>query len=470
MKKKKFLCDWSEVDMSIEEEIEKLAVRIELKEFGVEENDILGSGILWFPDTDNGYSYVFTAAHVIYRVIDSITQGEKKLSIRYLDENKENKEFPINSNDVAIHHNFKKEDNGELNNDIAVIRCKNLDLQRQNYNLKKIEQINRNSNLIFRGFPKVMKGHSFILSGKSLQGKYNQLDGGKKKFDYSIDTEANLNQTDRNNELIGFSGMGVFLQDKYNKLLLGIHSYGGGDDSNFATVVGMSSELIVEICKDKGWDIPSFDSDVEGNMGDCIDYFLDEIENEELCEVMDDLIEGDFSSILQCQFCGNSQECTRKLLPHRCPTFRANLLIILCILKYLNPEVDFMNPTLKNGIESYPIKFICSEGKDVISRLAMKHFIYSIKCDYLKKNVVEDNSIIIWASERDIKGNIICDKEEFKKILVDIKNDIRKSAGFNIKTGIKQPNELSIIHINKIKNYIENGCLDKIKNQLIDNS
>jgi hypothetical protein len=447
--------------MTVEELIKRLSVRIEEKKLDGADNDILGSGILWTPCTDDRYSYIFTAAHVVYE--------KKYIIVRYLNERQIETTVSVNLNDIAIHPDFENSDDSEmLINDVAILRCSRLTNDELKYNLMKVINLEHGARIIFRGFPEAIDGISFSLSGRTIKGNYMDYDRTKKLFSYSIGEGTNLNPVDRNKELVGISGSGVLLYDENNIFLLGIHSCGAGEDSALGTLIGMSSELIGEIFENKGWDKPYFDSDIVGELSDSAEFFFNEIENQELREVMEDLISHNFVDAMKNGFCGCSLECNQSNTPHRCTHFRGNLLILVCILKYLNQNVDFNNPLLMKNGKYYPVKFICSEGKNVISRLEIQHFIRSLKCDYLMKNNLEDGSLIVWGSQKAVKGDLFCSKEMFKNILKNIAGDLFKDRGFDIKRGLTQPRELSILHINEIIDAAEKDSLNNMSKLIID--
>ncbi|MBF8982717.1 hypothetical protein IZY60_04100 [Lutibacter sp. B2] len=451
--------------MTIDKIIGDIAVRIEVELEG-SKNKILGSGVLWGPDdATSKYNYVFTAAHVIYKNKDS------KLIIRYFD--KEGEEKTEQSDSISIHCQYD-DDVRPYIYDVAIIRIKKINTKYQNFLMKKVDQIEGKPNIIARGFPKMMhNSKNFRFSGKDVCARYSQPEKRMRQFQYNISNSENVNLAERNEELVGLSGMGVFLKDEQKITLIGIHSYGVGDDSPFNTVVGMGSELIIDICTNEGWDIPQYILDIQVNLSEYIKYLAVDIENDEFGDIMDDISEEDVLESIRHGFCGISANCKNREAPHRCNPFNVHLLFCLCILRLLNDNVCFKTPEIEKEGQNYPVKFICSGGINVEGinavRVTMKDFILSLKIDYLKKNIVKDKSLIIWYSDINTKGRQLeCSREEFKNIVPDIKKDIRKMDGFNIKSGPSQSNDLSIIHVNQIKKYIEsNDNLESVKESIL---
>ena len=100
---------------------------------------------------------------------------------------------------------------------------------------------------------------------------------------------------------------------------------------------------------------------VVGNLEDAINNFLYDIDNDELHEIMKQIIEDNFEKVIRSDFCGISKECENISCPHQCQTFRNYLLIILCILKYLNASIEFEKASIENEGESIPVRYVCCD-------------------------------------------------------------------------------------------------------------
>ena len=444
--------------MLLKNKIRKFTVRIEKICDENEKNDILGSGVLWRPaNTTSLYDYVFTAAHVVDKLV---TNNEKdRCIVRYLDDN-DNEQY-TSIEEIALHLGYQKLDNGALNNDIAVIKCSKTNTTINSYYLVEPMGNEDNDRVLFRGYPNcTYTDESFKLSAQSAGGIIKETAYELGKFKYQIDPiELPLKDFDTNNELVGFSGMGIFVDKTQEILLTGIHSYGVGEEVPYNMVVAMCPRLIIEICVEKNWDIPQYGSEIKGNLGDCISFFEDEVENVNLTNIFyDELIGMDFKRIICCSSCGYTKECVKDIPKYRCSCFRGNLLILLCILRYVNGEIPESELYVRLGNERYPIMFICSEGTGVSARIQMKHFINSLKTDYLWKNKVKENSLIIWASQNAVTGELEFSKTKFEKILPDIRRNIAQAGvknGVDIKQGIIIPPTISIVHIDEIKDFIK---------------
>ena len=446
--------------MVIENELLNFSVRIERFISG-SENEILGSGIWWEPNKTSEYIYIFTAAHVVL--------DKKDIIVRYIDKDHKDLEVRIEDNNIVCHRD-KKIKEGELpSRDVAVLRCKRQDASKavtKSYKLQKVENLKENRNMIFRGFPDVLfQESSFTLSNKPVNITLENPDKQEKRFKYRIDPSVGINPFEANEQLVGFSGAGIFSNNNSELLLLGINSNSLGENADLNTCAGMSSELIIEICKEKGWNIPVMASSVEGNLEDAICNFSDEIDNDELHEIMKQIIETDFENVIKSNFCGISKECENNSCPHQCQTFRNNLLIILCILKYLNTPIEFEKASLDNEGKIIPVRYVCCDGELELNKITLGSFINSLKNDYLMNNKIDENSLILWGTKKIIKGSEkYCTPKGFRKIIKDIKGSYTSNRGFDIKKGLIQPKELAIIEINTLIENIKEDTLEDMVN------
>lgn len=446
--------------MIIENELLNLSVRIERVISG-SDNEILGSGIWWEPNKTSEYIYIFTAAHVVL--------DKKDIIVRYIDKDQKVLDVRIEDNNIACHRDKKIKD-GELpSRDVAVLRCKRQEANKaiaNTYKLQTVENLKENREMIFTGFPDILfQKSSFVLSNKPVNITLENPDKQEKRFMYSINPSVGINPFEANDQLVGFSGAGIFSNNNSELLLLGVNSNSLGERADLNTCAGMSSELIVEICKEKCWDTPIMANSVVGNLEDAIKNFLDEIDNDELHEIMKQIIEDDFEKVIRSNFCGISKECENISCPHQCRTFRNYLLIILCILKYLNVSIEFEKASIENEGESIPVRYVCCDGELELNRITLSSFINSLKNDYLTNNKIDENSLILWGTKKKIKGlEKYCTPKRFKKIIKDIKGPYTSNGGFDIKRGLNQPKELAIIEINTLIENINEDTLEDMVN------
>ena len=442
----------------IDDKLLYLSVRIE-EDVGEERNEILGSGVWWQPEKDSEYMYVFTAAHVVNK--------KKNIVVRYLDKDEEEKTVNIDENNIACHKEAKFGEKILPYKDVAILRCKNININiHYPYRINGIDNLSGNRNLIFRGYPNSLHQISSFCSSNKLA--YVVLETPEKinnRFTYRLDTSLGIKPFEANDQIIGFSGSGIFLNDNSELLLLGIHSNSLGDDVTLNTCSGMDAKLLIEICKDNNWDIPDEAGNINGELFDAVYNFQEEIENDCLEDVMKEIINSNYEELIKSDFCGISKECEKKDCHYECQTFRNNLLIILCILKYINKVEEFSKLKLTEQEKLIPIKYICCDGDSSMSRVTLSNFIESLKTDYLKRNKVDDFSLILWGTRKGIKGKEkCCTAKQFKKIVRDIKEPTASKNQFDIKKGFIQTQQLSVIPIIELIENIDEDTLEDMIN------
>lgn len=448
--------------MAIEDKLLNFSVRIERFEPECEnELEILGTGVLWEPDGTSEYIYVFTAGHVVL--------NRKDIRVRYIDKDQNEKYFEIDKDNVACHSCIEISEDKIALNDVAVLRCSRSSISNLNihtYKLQSTENLNDNKDIVFRGFPdSLSQKSSFIFSNKPVNATLENAEKKLKRFTYRFNTSLGVNYYEANDQLTGFSGSGMFLDDNSSLALLGINSGSLGKNADLNTCVGMSSELILEICDHKGWDKPIMTSDIKGNLEDAAYNFQNEIYNDDLIEIMEGIISEDFSKVMRSNFCGISKECEYSSCPHECQVFRNQLLIIICILKYLNNSVKFEEASIRNGTQDIPVRFVCCDGEKKLSKVSLSNFIRSLKVDYLMERKLEEHSLILWGTKKKVNGKEnYCTPKMFKNIIKDIKNSYIQDVGFDIKRGISQPKEIAIIEIDTLIAKIEDDTLEHMIN------
>ena len=180
-------------------DLKKYIVRIK------EGTELLGSGVLWKPKVcKQNKIYVFTAAHVL--------KDHENIEVEFLHHEKI-VNLPVGKRMITISDSFHQE--GDFG-DVGIIRLDYIYDDFPSYKFATFKNgftdIYRDKNLIMMGFPQ--EGalvQSFGLSGDYINLRYDDVDNDIWTFKYKIAPSENINTADRNSELIGFSGAGVFL-------------------------------------------------------------------------------------------------------------------------------------------------------------------------------------------------------------------------------------------------------------------
>lgn len=408
-----------------------------------------GSGVLWAPRKESLYAYVFTAAHVV---------NSKETQIRLLDD--KHQEVVLISQDVKCHSNYSYI-NDRRENDVAVIRIQNKAWMEKIPNIVFGKDYNH-INIIGRGFPQNASDLNFILSGQALKGRISNSISNR--FQIKLDPTMSVNQADRDAELEGYSGTGVFHEDRSENelVLLGICTFGQGRDAALGTVNNFSADLISEVCKENNWDLPGYESEAplsfEPFIDECVSKITTEAIKDEIRYHAQELIENGLTPCSLTKLlndCNDVPICKRKTRI-RCENYWIAMLQFLSIIHIIGITTDgSMGPSIvieKDGEkEAFPIEFVCSEGYDGNCRI--DKLIRSLVLQSLTwGNKLRNNGIIIWSSDRTPTIKLY-NRTKFGRIVRDICFEPRSEAkkiGLDLKYGEKAPNDLSVIHIEKL--------------------
>jgi len=405
---------------------------------------LLGSGVLWTPSESSEYIYVFTARHVI---VDDLNKIRPIFTIRFLDEEGKEITLEANARDVAMH--------SDENVDAAVLRCHATVGTLCAYDVEKPSNSMAETPVNTYGFPASLDNRqSFLLSRQSITGNFTVYDSNIKIIWYKLDSEAGVNDADRDVELCGYSGGGVYLVNRNMYRLIGIHVKAAGSNAAARVLECVSIECIVEICIQREWDVPQYLSEVDGYLNDVLEACSDEFkEHPDLLRDMITVASTNHANIIQSDFCGYALECDHTDAFHKCKNFRANLLLLITILKAVSAKAELTEPIEydTSGGKSLPLYYICSEGMSVKRRISKGNFVKSMKLDYSGRRRIKDNSLVVWNSKDQTDLDRICTKEEFDNIIQDISlsQDISGNT-FDIKRGQASPKGITIIHIDEL--------------------
>lgn len=107
--------------------------------------------------------------------------------------------------------------------------------------------------------------------------EYVDVDNNIFTLKYRIASDYNINVADRNSELVGFSGAGVFFVSNSELFLAGIHKGSSGYNAERGNLLGTTSDFIRNMCCENQFDIPVLISAINGDLSDQIEYFKEEI-------------------------------------------------------------------------------------------------------------------------------------------------------------------------------------------------
>lgn len=444
------------------EDLKQCIVRIK------ETQKILGSGVLWKPQQSEGnYLYIFTAAHVI--------KNYDKIEVEFL-RNNEVVKLLVDKSMIAISETYQKE--GDFG-DVAIITLNYEYNELPSFRFisfhSDLQNIYEGKKLIMLGFPK--EGYleqSFELSIDTMELKYASVDNNISMLKYKLDN-SNIDHSNRNEEMEGFSGAGLFCDVESEFIFVGIHKGSIGSSGERGSLIGTTSDFVRNMCSKSKWDVPVQISEINGNLSDQIEYFreeiLEDLEQEDTIKalsLLDEVIEQDMTEAINGIFYNFCNECRYKTNYHQCKNFRGFLLVLAVFLKAVNDAVDLSIPQI-NASKEIAVYFVCSEGlgRNTQAQLKMNHFVYALKSQRELSHKLEDNCIIIWGSEKQPRDSQKrCTYSGYINVLSDITH--MPDNALNITSVFKETRPKAIVHIDEIITMLRNGKLQKLKEKFIE--
>ena len=382
------------------EDLNKYAVRIK------EGQRVLGSGVLWKPKScEQNHIYVFTAAHVI--------KNHENVEVEFWHHENVVK-LSVEKNMIAISKTYHQEgDFGDVGIIVLDYTYEDFPSYRFATFQSGLGSICQDKKLLMRGFPK--EGHmeqSYELSKDTMSFEYAGFDNKISTLKYKI-CSSNVNTSDRNSEMEGFSGAGIFCDLDSELVLVGIHKGAAGSNAERGNLLGTTSDFIRNMCCENQYDIPNVINEINGNLSDQLEYFQEEIlvdleieDMEKVSSLLYEVTGQDMTEALNGIFYNFCEKCHYRTNYHQCDHFRGFLLVLAVFLKAVNENVDLAMPRVRVPKE-IPIYFVCSEGlgRSTHAQLKLNHFVYALKSQKELAHRLEDDCIIIWGSEQQPRDN-----------------------------------------------------------------
>jgi len=440
--------------MLTKDDINRLTARIEKRVDSAQYP--IGSGVLWAPFEGGKYIYVFTARHVVAKAVSS----NNALVVRFLGSERQEVTLEVDVSNIAMHSNETV--------DAAILRCNFTAEAAHFYAVEDKSNYLNGAQVITYGFPEgLYDPDSFVLSMQHMTGKLQNYDNAVKKIRYKIDSDTGLNNADRNAELVGYSGGGIYAITQEHYRLIGIHSKAPGNNAAASVLECIPIERIIEICSEHNWDAPEYLSTVDGYLKDALGVCYGEFnERPDLQRDMITVADTNHANLIQSDFCGYALECEYAEAFHRCESFRENLLLLITILKAVSAKPELAEPVEYDTAsgKSLPLYYICSEGMDAKRRVSKRNFVRAIKLDYSNRRRIKDDSLVVWNSKLQTDSELVCTKEEFDNIIQDISHSKYASGEiFDIMKGQAPPKSVTIIHIDELTKQLNGKDLDEFK-------
>ena len=444
------------------EDLNKYAVRIK------EGQRVLGSGVLWKPKScEQNHIYVFTAAHVI--------KNHENVEVEFWHHENVVK-LSVEKNMIAISKTYHQEgDFGDVGIIVLDYTYEDFPSYRFATFQSGLGSICQDKKLLMRGFPK--EGHmeqSYELSKDTMSFEYAGFDNKISTLKYKI-CSSNVNTSDRNSEMEGFSGAGIFCDLDSELVLVGIHKGAAGSNAERGNLLGTTSDFIRNMCCENQYDIPNVINEINGNLSDQLEYFQEEIlvdleieDMEKVSSLLYEVTGQDMTEALNGIFYNFCEKCHYRTNYHQCDHFRGFLLVLAVFLKAVNENVDLAMPRVRVPKE-IPIYFVCSEGlgRSTHVQLKLNHFVYALKSQKELAHRLEDDCIIIWGSEQQPRDNQKkCTYSEYKSVLGDITR--MPGSTLDITSIFKDPRPKAIIHIDEIISMLRDGKIQQLQEKFAE--
>lgn len=444
------------------EDLNKYAVRIK------EGQRVLGSGVLWKPKScEQNHIYVFTAAHVI--------KNHENVEVEFWHHENVVK-LSVEKNMIAISKTYHQEgDFGDVGIIVLDYTYEDFPSYRFATFQSGLGSICQDKKLLMRGFPK--EGHmeqSYELSKDTMSFEYAGFDNKISTLKYKI-CSSNVNTSDRNSEMEGFSGAGIFCDLDSELVLVGIHKGAAGSNAERGNLLGTTSDFIRNMCCENQYDIPNVINEINGNLSDQLEYFQEEIlvdleieDMEKVSSLLYEVTEQDMTEALNGIFYNFCEKCHYRTNYHQCDHFRGFLLVLAVFLKAVNENVDLAMPRVRVPKE-IPIYFVCSEGlgRSTHAQLKLNHFVYALKSQKELAHRLEDDCIIIWGSEQQPRDNQKkCTYSGYKNVLGDITR--MPGSTLDITSIFKDPRPKAIIHIDEIISMLRDGKIQQLQEKFAE--
>lgn len=478
--------DYQSMDMDGNYMIEKYAVRI-----AVDNGEKLkGSGLL-YTSNPGKYSIIFTAAHVIYdgagKVYNNLYLSFKDINSNYQVIKIKTKHVfgkettLIKEGNVYIHSKYS---NSPLNFDAAII-CIPWSEWMSELQAFRIGECKTEDYLIGYGFPESMN-KEWTTDRVLEHGGKDKIAGTAMKhteYLYSLSFDLNIVRSGIKIENVveGFSGTGLFVQNKDTLEFTGVISKPRGEGTSQNTLWVCSAKTFLDIMDEYSLNIvpPSTFEPYIARITETFakvrqpakDYFVEIAYKVIKDNILPEHLLDDSFLDLKCD--GERKLCEQYFLGQ----FKK------CIILYLingNEQIRqkpnmVIIPAPYN--ESVCVEFLCSEAKaeSVIADLVNKNY-------FAEQSPLNDGTIFLWnGGIGQHRKNEEFKRCEFRAILTDIADGLRKNSNmhevlkllssllkskeykFDIVEGELQEINFALVGIEKFLEIIENNKGDDIK-------
>lgn len=410
----------------------------------IEDNGtFLQSGVLWMPSEESEVAYVFTAAHGINECTPS--------NIRFWHGNVE---FNLPVSKVLFH--------SDKEIDAAILIIRNRELPASPYAFRALIDLeallNKDSatvQLKILGYP---ESHcSGDYPGPNQQHYFPcaienfYLDERSRTFIAFYDSDARISPNDPEADLKGFSGGGLFAIIHNVAFLCGIYRGTPTKTAQNRDITVLSLRAIQEICVTNHLSTLDFQLLIPDSLHKHLGICQREMNSDHiLIDYLQDVSRCNFAQLIRTS-CGQCNPCEYGEHFYLCDRFQQQLLNSCVLLRHHNSRFN-EHETLKvqKGEDNHDVRVICSDVRPT----NVSGLIRALKQDYLGKNKLSENTLILWASkERCKQSSSSCTRAEYQNIVSDIAKAYLNSLDFSDVNEV--PEQLAVVNVPYILDEME---------------
>ncbi|ACL74451.1 hypothetical protein [Ruminiclostridium cellulolyticum] len=263
--------------------------------------------------------------------------------------------------------------------------------------------------------------------------------------------DSRISESDPDAELKGFSGGGVFALLQNTIFLCGIYPGVPSDAVHYRDFNVLSLQAFQETCASNFLPIPDFQPLIPDSLRKHLFVCQSEIDvGHILKDYLQDVSRCNFSGLI-CSSCGHCNPCEYGEHFYLCDRFQQQLLKSSALLSHHNDGFDEHEALkVKKGEDYHEVHIICSDVRPT----HVSGLIRAIKQDYLGRNILPENSLILWASKERCKQSLSnCTRAEYQNIISDIARAYPNPSDFSDVN--EAPEQLAIMNIPYILDEME---------------
>lgn len=403
----------------------------------------LQSGVLCLPSEESEVAYVFTVRHGI--------QGYTPSNVCFW---RGAVEFNLPVNEILFHPDDAI--------DAAILIIPNKGLLISPYSLLALDDLEAlvkhgclTTRLKTLGYPALRCSSSYPGPNQQhhfscrVENFYENV--SSRTFMAFYDRDSRISESDPDAELQGFSGGGVFAFVQNTVFLCGIYPGVPNDAVHYRDFNVLSLQVFKEICALNNLLIPDYQPLIPRSLRKHLYICQDEMDVDHILkDHLQDISRCNFSELVRTS-CGHCDPCEYGEYFYICDRFQQQLLKSSALLSHHNEGFDEHEALkVKKGEDYHEVRIICSDVRPT----NVSGLIRALKQDYLGRNMLSEESLILWASkERCRQSHSNCTRAEYQNIVSDIARAYPSSLDYSDVN--EAPEQLAIMNVPYILDEME---------------